>query len=161
MEVSNINKLKIYDEKYKFYTPRHKQSFIDESCLDELKTIGNSKAEILIIVNHDISNTSSEENILLNKILEAVGLSTANTFVISKPNLSINLLWRYFTVNKCLIFGINTKELGLHINVKPYQPTIFDRKILLFSDGIDELKKHPEKKKLLWTALQNIFKQNC
>jgi len=158
MEGLANNNLKIYSKQDKIYTSSNKLSLINESCLNELETLGNKSAEVLIIVNHIIPDINSEENVLLNKILEAVGLSSTNTFVISKPNLSINLLWRYLTVNKCFIFGIDTKVLGLHINIKPYQPTTFNNKILLFSDGIEALKKHPEKKKLLWKALQNIFK---
>lgn len=158
MEKLNIDKLKIYEGRHKFYVQNYKQNFIDKNCLDELKTLGDNSAEVLVIVNHIISNIDSEENILLNKILEAVGLSIAKTFVISKPNLGLNLLWRYLTVNKCLIFGIDTKELGLHINMEPYQPTTFNNKIVLLSNGIEDLKKHPEKKKQLWKALQNMFR---
>jgi len=158
MDSININQLNIYDKKHQFYKTNSNLSFVDEGILNQLKTAGNNKASILIIVDHQIDNLETEDNILMLKILGAVNLSIEKVFIISKPQIPLNILWRFLEVNACLVFGVEAQTMGLHINIENYQPTNFNSKIILFSDAIDDLQKHPEKKKLLWNALQAIFK---
>jgi len=158
MEKLDNSQLRLYNKSYKFYHSNNSLSFVDEKCLTSLITVGNRSADTLVIVNHDIANLNSNENVLMNKILEAVGLSLEKVLIVSKPAIDINLIWRYLKINKCLLFGIKPKNVGLHIDINNYLPTNFNDKILLLSDSIEALQKHSENKKLLWKALQNIFK---
>lgn len=158
MEKLDISQLRLYNKSHKFYYSNNSLSFVDEQFLESLIAVGNRSADILVIVNHDIDDLNSNENVLMNKILEAVGLSIEKVLIVSKPKISINLIWRYLKINKCLLFGIKPKNVGLHIDINNYLPTNFNDKILLLSASIEVLQKHPENKKLLWKELQNIFK---
>jgi len=158
MENLDIRKLKIYDKRQKFCISSNRLNYVNENCLDQLERVGNENAEVLLVVSHNIADLNSPENVLLIKILEAVGLTMEKVFIVRKPNINLNILWRYLSNSKCLFFGINPLKMGLYINVDAYVPTVFDNKVLLLSHSINALQKHPEKKKLLWKALQNIFK---
>lgn len=158
MDKPGIALLKIYDNIQKYVSIDNNVDFMDENCLDALITTGNKTAHVLILVNHDIYDLNSDESILMKKILEAVGLSSEKVFIISKPTLNVNVLWRYFNINRCLLFGINAAKMGLHITMNKYELVSFKNKILLLSDAVEDLQKHPENKKLLWKALQSMFK---
>lgn len=158
MEKLDIEQLNIYNKKNKLFASNNTLDFVDQQCLAFLITAGNKAAENLVIVNHEIADLSSSENVLMKKILEAVGLSLEKVLIISKPAININLIWRYLNISRCLMFGVNPKNLGLHIDINNYLPTNFNNKILLLSPSIEALQKHPENKKLLWKALQAVFK---
>jgi len=58
---------------------------------------------------------------------------------------------------QALIFGKTPAELGLHLQVTPYQPFEFQGVQFIFADALSEIEQDQEKKKALWSVLQSVF----
>jgi len=158
MESLNINELNIYNGLQTLSINKNDISYVDKYCLEKLEKTGDNTNGVLLIVDHNIGDLSSSENVLLTKILQAVDLSIKKVCVVHKPNFNISLLWHYINFHKCLIFGVHPKEIGLYIEVQHYDPCTLNDKVFLFSDSVTVLLSQPEKKKTLWKALQLMFK---
>jgi hypothetical protein len=59
-----------------------------------------------------------------------------------------------------LVFGIPASQLGLSLQISPYQPFHFHGANWLFADALSALAPDKNKKGLLWAALQKMFLSN-
>lgn len=56
-----------------------------------------------------------------------------------------------------LVFGLSPAQLGLTLQVPPYQPVEFYSTTWLFADALSVLEPDKAKKSQLWTALKTLF----
>ena len=60
-------------------------------------------------------------------------------------------------VQKAVFFGIKPSELGLNLEIPPYQPIVFNNCVFLFVDKISIIEPSKERRAALWACLQKIF----
>jgi len=105
--------------------------------------------------------TSAANRDFLEKVLQAAQLNLANDTLLAEipagepRQIAPDLQEKKPT--HLLIFGISPAQLGLSIEIKPYQPTPFYGCIWLFADNLSILASDVTKKKQLWAALQQMF----
>jgi DNA polymerase III psi subunit len=97
---------------------------------------------------------------LLEKILGAVQLNLQNVEVIEmSKNKGLNLehIFTQKFVNQLISFGVMMSEVNLMLRLTPYQ--ILETKGVKFISGVSltDLQNDVPKKKLLWTALKEMF----
>lgn len=117
---------------------------------------GNSNKSIVVI----LKNASKEDINFLEKVFKAVGKNLeTDVFVINDSNLILykNLI-DFVTFEKLLVFGAQPKEIGLHLNIIPYQLVPFQKRTLLFCHSLEVISEDSNKKKQLWEKLQIMFK---
>ena len=98
--------------------------------------------------------------LFLSKILNAVNLDIENDisfFSIFEKNIHFAEINRTIEIDKLLFFGIKSDEIGLHLNLKPYQIASWSGIEILLSESIEDLKNNKQKKQFLWSALQKMF----
>jgi hypothetical protein len=61
------------------------------------------------------------------------------------------------SVQKAIIFGIKPSDLGLNLEIPPYQPIVFNKCVFLFVDKISVIEPSKERRAALWACLQKIF----
>lgn len=115
-----------------------------------------SEASIIVLLR----NADRNELNLLAKIFQAVGKDLAkDAFVINQPEIiTYKAINTAFNVKKLLVFGIEPKEIGLHLRINAYQATNFQGLELLFSHNLKTIAEDLAKKKQLWGQLQVMFK---
>jgi hypothetical protein len=63
---------------------------------------------------------------------------------------------------RLLVFGWAPADLGLHLQIKPYQLVNFEERQLLFAHDLATIaENNNEEKQLLWRQLQQLFKNNA
>jgi hypothetical protein len=60
-------------------------------------------------------------------------------------------------VQKAVFFGIQPSDLGLNLEIPPYQPILFNKCVFLFVDKISVIEPSKERRAALWACLQKIF----
>jgi hypothetical protein len=60
-------------------------------------------------------------------------------------------------VQKAIFFGIKPSDLGLNLEIPPYQPILFNKCVFLFVDKISVIEPSKERRAALWACLQKIF----
>ena len=60
-------------------------------------------------------------------------------------------------VQKAVFFGIKPSDLGLNLEMPPYQPIVFNKCVFLFVDKISIIEPSKERRAALWVCLQKIF----
>jgi DNA polymerase III psi subunit len=114
------------------------------------------KHKVVILVQ-ELNPADSE---LLEKILGAVQLNLQNAEVIEmSKNKGLNLehIFTQKSVNQLISFGVMMSEVNLMLRLTPYQ--ILETKGVKFISGVSltDLQNDVPKKKLLWTALKEMF----
>lgn len=124
------------------------------------KHLGKNQKHILILVNdeqHDVSTEQGRE--LLRNIVKAIEL-TANDFALlnycSTNNAGFTELMRFFSSKVVLAFGLTATQLGL-----PEQPqhviVMQDNTQLILSTNLDALATDLHGKKSLWGSLKKLI----
>lgn len=123
------------------------------------KHLGKNQKHILILVNdeqHDVSTEQGRE--LLRNIVKAIGL-TANDFALlnyqSAKGASFSDLIQFFSSKVVFAFGLNATQLGLHEQPQNVILTQ-DNTQLIFSSNLDALAADLTGKKTLWGSLKKL-----
>ena len=130
----------------------------DQSIFDLAK--GDFARQVLIISRAEPEAAVNNRN-FLTKILSAVQLDLdRDTLLVELPlGQPVGLLTdvRRKKPQSVLVFGIAAPQLGLQLQLSPYQPLDFQQMTLLFADALSVLEQDKEKKGLLWTALKTMY----
>ena len=112
--------------------------------------------EVLIFTK----KTTDSDNSLLADIMKAVKQDMENVEVVQlQDNERINL-GNFFDseyTNICVCFGLSSDEVGIHFELKAFQPMLLKAKKILLSVSLDKIAADKILKKELWKGLQAIF----
>lgn len=137
-----------------FEVYRSPDSKIPESCIS-----GENEKGLLIVIKEEENNADNIQ--LLTKILQAIHKNLKNDahlLTISNGksfSLSQSIKGNYHHV---ISFGYAAKQLGFSFETKPYKPIEILDISFLFAHPLTDISANQELKKMLWAALQNIFK---
>jgi len=104
-----------------------------------------------------------EEKVFLYKIMQAVSKKPNEDFLLinTKTKGEIPLFKEIensvFQQGVLLVFGRKPAELGLHVNIKPYQVVHFRSWQVLFAHSLAEISANTNHKKQLWGQLKQLF----
>jgi len=112
----------------------------------------------VLIYNFDKSNEfiSQGDELFLQNILKAIKLNISETTIINAAKEEADLstiLSQLNQVKTVLIFGANS----IALDVEFYQASSKDNINYLKCDPLSSIEKDKEKKKALWSALQELF----
>ncbi len=133
------------------------------------KVSESSQAEILpdsSLRNLVLANSATTADLeLLQKIMQAVGKNLAEEVLLLNIDTTADhplfhqLITKYEGDRTLLIFGFLPKNLGLHLQVKPYQAIKWQGWTILFAHSLTQIAENTDYKKLLWVQLQQLFTQ--
>lgn len=132
---------------------------ISESNQKEI--LPDSSSHNLVLAN---SATTADLE-LLQKIMQAVGKDLKKEVLLlnidtTEANPLFNQLMAKYENNRTLlIFGFLPPQLGLHLQVKPYQTINWQGWTILFAHSLTQITENTHYKKLLWVQLQQLFAQ--
>lgn len=111
------------------------------------------------VVLFSITTTEAEDSLLAD-ILKATKLDI-NSLNISKvpKDYQINL-GNFFdspVAKTCVCFGLKASDIGIHFDLKAFQPMVLKGKKLLLSPPLADLAQNKNLKIELWKCLQTIF----
>lgn len=114
------------------------------------------KYKVVILVK-ELNPTDVE---LLGKILGAIQLTLETVEVIEmnkNRNMDLSHIFTQKSVNQLISFDVMMSEVNLMLRLTPYQ--ILESKGIKFISGVSltDLQNDIPKKKLLWTALKEMF----
>lgn len=125
----------------------------------EFKFLGKNAKQILILVNDQHNDVSTEQGReLLRKLVLAIGL-TAKDFALVNyakyTTATFDDLHQFFGCKMVLAFGVMPNQLGL--SEQPFNQFVphLDTK-LIFTKNLHDLETDQASKKVLWTSLQQI-----
>ena len=121
---------------------------------------GEFARQVLVLSLSDPATADSTRP-FLSKILAAAQLNLAQDALFVELPLTqpVSLLTdtRQKKPEQVLVFGLPARQLGLNMEITPYQPFVFQQITFLFADPLSVLEGDKEKKGALWTALKSIF----
>ena len=103
----------------------------------------------MVVLAKSWETYSSEEHLLLEKILTSVKINLKSVQMIALPHLSLKSL-AVFSPDRVLIFGSETEE-----EITLYQQTPAQGFIVIKADDLTQL--DDSRKKNLWIALRQMF----
>lgn len=124
----------------------------------------NSKSYFTYSTNTEVilfsKTTTESEDSLLSDILKATKIDS-NIVSINKipSNHQINLgnFFDSSSTKTCICFGLNASEIGIHFDLRLFQPMMLKSKKLLLSPKLDQLALNKNFKIELWKCLQTLF----
>jgi len=129
-----------------------------ENQKNQLNYIGNNLKKVLIISNHSISETNSNEHQLLINMLKAIKLNIDDVVIIEKSkNLNFKYLIRCFEIDTCLFFGIIPKDVHLNIVGHYYRVIPFHNRKILFAEDLKSISDKKDSKEAIWKNLKKLF----
>lgn len=123
------------------------------------KYLGKNQKNILILVNDNQNDVSTEQGReLLRKLVKAINL-TANDFALVNysdyTSEKYNDLKAFFNCKLMIAFGVNAIDLNLP--TQPLHQLInYAEATLLFAKNLHDLDTDQVSKKILWTSLQQL-----
>ena len=123
------------------------------------KYLGKNQKNILILVNDNQNDVSTEQGReLLRKLVKAINL-TANDFALVNysdyTSEKYNDLKAFFNCKLMIAFGVNAVDLNLP--TQPLHQLInYAEDTLLFTKNLHDLDTDQVSKKILWTSLQQL-----
>ena len=125
----------------------------------EFKYLGKNQKNILILVNDQINEVSSEQGReLLRKLVKAIDL-TANDFALvnyaNYKDADYNMLSDFFKCQLVLAFGVSSADLGLPVEPL-HQIMTHNNTRFIFTTNLHDLDADQVSKKTLWTSLQQL-----
>jgi len=129
-----------------------------DSQKSQLKSIGENQKKILIISNHSIDDTSSNEHQLLINMLKAVklDLNDVKLFEYSEKVIFKKLISLY-EAEICLFFGIIPKDINLNIIGQYYRILPFHNRKIVFAEELSIINDKKESKEAIWKNLKKLF----
>ena len=91
--------------------------------------------------------------------MAAIKLSQENAAVLQVGETGISLpeLIRQYQPARLLLFGLQPKDVRLHINTALYKPMAWNGCTILWADSLPKLDQDPTRKRTLWAALQSLY----
>lgn len=138
-------------------TQEKQENVVLKKPATEFKYLGKNQKNVLILVNDDKNEVSTEQGReLLRKLVKAIEL-TANDFALvnysSYTTETYEDLKTFFKCSVLIAFGVDAVALGLPEQRIHELVQINDVK-LLFAKNLHELETDQASKKILWTSLQ-------
>lgn len=120
-----------------------------------------NRNKVLILFNNEQSPyLAKNEEVLLKKILHSIKLDIDDVDLVNYNNIQrvdyVDVL-KEKILNQLISFGVSLTALNLQLYLKKYEVEQIEGVSMLLSDNLSELEHSPEKKKLLWKALQQMF----
>jgi hypothetical protein len=105
---------------------------------------------------------SEEREEYLKKIIGAAKLNLSEDCLILRGSLetkfpSMAQMQNAHSIKQAVFFGIKPNDIGLNLEVPPYQPVVFNNCTLLFVDKISIIEPSKERRAALWACLQRMF----
>lgn len=124
----------------------------------ELNIAQEKKTAILVLYDDDetISNAETE---LLNKILLAAKITTADFILLNtfSKQISLHLLMEQYQPQTLLIFSNSKSSLGKNITLPLYEITPLYGIKILRSSSLKMLLTNTEQKSMLWNRMKVLF----
>jgi hypothetical protein len=113
----------------------------------------------LILCSND--QGQSQQTAFLEKILQAVQVELGKqAFLIrltASEKISSSSYLEVPAISKILVFGLPPEQIGLQIEVTPYELFHFCDRQMLFADSLADISSKKSLKRLLWEALKVLF----
>lgn len=124
---------------------------------DELLSLEQNPSKTILIY---LKGAKEEEIQFLGKVLKAVNRDIEkDTYLINDLDTpTLKTINKLVDFTKVLVFGMNPKEIGLHVRINPYQLFSFQDKQFLFSQSLNTIANNVEQKKIFWAQLQLMFR---
>jgi len=123
------------------------------------KFLGGNKKSVLILVNDNQNDVSSEQGReLLRKIVKAVDLGTPDFAILNYANYTgtdYQTLHKFFKPLIMLSFGVEVAELKLNLSWQN-EIIVHESTRIIFAPNLHHLESDITAKKLLWGHLQKI-----
>jgi hypothetical protein len=105
---------------------------------------------------------SIEREDYLKKIIGAAKLNLLEDCLILRGSLETQFpsfiqIKNAHPVQKVVLFGIKPSDIGLNLEIPPYQPIVFNNCTFLFVDKISIIEPSKERRAALWACLQRMF----
>jgi len=119
---------------------------------------GNASANVLILFNNtEATEIPEKEKTFLTNILKAVKLTTSDIGLINTTDSTVTLERIQGTSKANIILAFETPDnVGL-AEIQNYAISEASSCKILMADSLSEIEKDTEKKKALWTNLQQLF----
>lgn len=128
---------------------------------------GTGKGQKGLLVVYEPGETPTETlNAFLNKVVQAIDYDLERDAVTyyktPQQPLSLAELLRQGTFQHVLLFGIPPAQLGLHLDVEPYESATWENTLILSADGLEAIYRErkaggKEKSARLWAMLKQTF----
>lgn len=118
------------------------------------------KSDVVIVIDTQSKGLPEEERLLITKIMQSVGYDIEKLDVIdvSQSKISVEMLAQIGGISKMILFGIQVDKIDFYMEPTFYQIQNRNGVLVLLSDPLKEINTDVTKKRLLWGALQSIFK---
>lgn len=130
---------------------------LDETVAKTVEFTGNNERDTLIASNI----TDTESLSFLTKILSAVKFDLQNDVALvnltKQEGISYKDLKNCLKFDKLICFGIDMKDLGIHIKAPLYKKTDWNQIQILLAEDLQSIAESQQKKGLLWNALKEFF----
>lgn len=123
---------------------------------DQAKHPYSSFKEVLIFTR----KTTDSDNSLLSDILKAVKIDTDSVELVELSDHDQINLGNFFDSKNsivCICFGLSSNDVGIHFDLKEFQPMLLKTKKILLSPALSKIATDKNLKKELWKCLQAIF----
>lgn len=119
---------------------------LEQTFTEELYKI---KPQVIVLIPEPWTQLRQEDIVLLTRILQAVNITLDSVKIITKPSLDLEEL-SVFLPSAVLSFGTSVKQI-----TAPYKTFRHNEANVLVTDTLSDLDE--AKKKILWTALKQMF----
>ena len=118
----------------------------------------SNQNKVLIVLS---ANESKDlRSSLLPKIMQAVNIDLAKeATIVNAPQHGINIIKLISDQNiaKVISFGVSPTDLSLNLSAAPYKLNKIGMIQFLFSDNLKLISTNQDRKKALWSNLQDLF----
>jgi hypothetical protein len=123
------------------------------------KIVGDNARNILVGF---FDEQSVEREEYLKKIIGAAKLNLSEDCLILRGSLetkfpSMVQMQNAHSIKQAVLFGIKPTDIGLNLEIPPYQPIVFNNCTFLFVDKISIIEPSKERRAALWACLQRMF----
>ncbi|WP_235296245.1 hypothetical protein [Portibacter marinus] len=120
---------------------------------------GENAKKLLVVVHK--SDFHQENQDFLAKVLSAIKLEMQKDATIllmpDDRNYAVNDLMNSHDYQKCLMFGIQPTDVGFAIETHLYLPFEISGKHYIVGHKLEKIKADTDRKKALWSALQQVW----
>lgn len=117
----------------------------------EVKSVGE------VVLLH--TRLAPDEELFVDKMIQAFnweGVNSTHQIFDSKSAINFQLIWSQKQIRLVLIFGISPHDIGLNIQIKPYQLNFLDPFHIYLADPVTQLANHKENKARIWKDLRYL-----
>lgn len=126
-----------------------------------LKTIGDNKKNILIVVQQDSDSVLPEPELqFLTSVLTACKLRLGDVIIMNwaqRGDRDYKTLLHDLESRFILLFGLSPLAFGLPMDFPPFQVQAFDSRQYLYAPALQKIQAHKGIKTELWNALKKMF----